>query len=258
MTVALAQFQAFQARFSRVAERIGMVSRAMRQIGRWPYRSSFGFLARWQPRMGEDMIVIGAHHGQAIDAIRLYQPNHAIHAFEPNPHLVAALAVRYADDDALALYGCGLSRECGQSQFYIPVYGNHAFDQYGSFEARQCRTSLNIETLAGFNAERLEMMACPAQHFSLDEVEINAGLIVLSETGNNRAILDGARATLKHCAPLVMAPLTRDVRTVLCVEHNYHPVDYRGGKLRKLTSNAKDAIYVPFQRRQSLERAGLA
>lgn len=252
-----AHIRALQSRFPALVDAKANLQRFVRRTLRVPFEDDFALLSHWKPEAGEVFLDIGSNRGQSIDAIRLYHPDALIHAFEPNPHLAGALARLFADDPALAVYACGLSETEESRTLYIPVYRGFVYDGLASFDETECRSWLNADTVAGFDADALEVMACDARAFPLDTLNLPAGFIKLDVQGFEGPVLRGARKTLERSAPLVMLENNDAADAFLTGELGWTRAAFDGQRLLPGEHGALNTFYVAKSREASLIAAGL-
>ncbi|MGJ3232632.1 MAG: FkbM family methyltransferase [Oceanicaulis sp.] len=252
-----AHIRALQSRFPALVDAKAGAQRFMRRALRTPFEADFRFLAHWAPAPGEVFVDIGANRGQSIDAIRLYHPDALIHAFEPNPHLALALARLFEDDPALAVYRCGLGAREETRRLFIPVYRGFVYDGLASFDEAECRGWLNEETVAGFAPAQLEIMACEAKAFPLDQLALPAGFVKLDVQGFERAVLEGGTQTLKSAYPIVMMENNADADAFLTQDLGWTRAAFAGKGLRANAWGDLNTFYVAPAREAELRAKGL-
>jgi len=252
-----AHIRALQSRFPALVDAKAGAQRFLRRTLRTPFEADFRFLEHWSPAPGEVFVDVGANRGQSIDAIRLYHPDALIHAFEPNPHLAVALAKLFENDAALAVYRCGLST-CEESrQLFVPVYRGFVYDGLASFDEGECRSWLNHETIAGFDPSQLEVIACEAKAFPLDQLALPAGFLKLDVQGFEAAVLKGAAQTLKASAPIVMMENNPAADAYLTQELGWMRAAFTGKGLRAHAWGDLNTFYVAPAREAELREQGL-
>jgi len=252
-----AHVRALQSRFPALVDAKARAQRFVRQALRMPFEADFAMLAHWSPEPGEVFIDVGSNRGQSIDAIRLYHPDALIHAFEPNPHLAGALARVYASDAALAVYRCGLGEREETRRLFIPVYRGFIYDGLASFDEDECRSWLNAQTVAGFDPQHLEVMACEARAFPLDQLALPAGFMKLDVQGFEASVLKGAVTTLERCAPVVLMENNEAGDAFLVKEMGWMRAGFDGRRLAPGAWGALNTFYVAPSREAALARAGL-
>lgn len=251
------QIRAWQSRFPALVDAKAGVQRFMRRTLRRPFEAEFSLLSRWRPDPGEVFIDVGAHRGQSVDAIRLYQPDALIHAFEPNVHLATGLATLFDDDPALAVYACGLGDKDEARRLYVPVYRGFVYDGLASFDPDQSRTWLSDETVAGFNPDRFEMMAGEARTFTLDMLDLQPGFIKIDAPGWFASVVRGAKDTLERCRPLILMQTNELADQVLTEERGYTRAAFDGDRLHPGEEGVENTVYVPGERVGDLRHCGL-
>lgn len=252
-----AHIRALQSRFPALVDAKAGAQRFVRRTLRTPFEADFRFLARWAPRPGEVFVDVGANRGQSIDAIRLYHPDALIHAFEPNAHLAVQLARLFAEDGALAVYRCGLAAREETRQLFVPVYRSFIYDGLASFDEAECRSWLNPDTVAGFDPSQLEVMACEARAFPLDQLALPVGFMKLDVQGFESAVLRGGAQTLKASAPLVMMENNDAADALLTQELGWTRAAFTGKGLRANAWGDLNTFYVAPAREAELREQGL-
>ena len=179
--------------------------RLVRQLLRQPFHGDYRLLHRLTPRPGQVFVDAGAFEGDAIEALRLYHPETPILAFEPNPRRALILADRFAEDAALAVYGCGLSDAEADAVLAAPVRGGRLAEREASFDARRVERFGKVRWLE-------------TRVFPLDALELDVSVLKLCVNGLERSVLEGARATLARCEPLVICALDEAADAFLCGE----------------------------------------
>jgi FkbM family methyltransferase len=252
-----AHIRAFQSRFPALLEAKANAQRLMRRALRQPFEADFALLEHWAPEPGEVFIDVGANRGQSIDAIRLYHPDALIHAFEPNAHLAANLSRLFARDGALAIYACGLGERDETHTLHIPVYRGFVYDGLASFDAAECASWLNADTVAGFDPEQLKVISFEARAFPLDDLDLNPGFIKLDVQGFERSVLAGARNTLERCSPLVLLENNAEADAFLTQSLGWTRAAWTGSRLKPGCQGELNTLYIAPARVTSLVRAGL-
>jgi len=252
-----AHMRGLQSRFPALVDAKASLQRFVRRTLRLPFERDFSILSHWRPEPGEVFLDIGAHRGQSVDAIRLYHPGALIHAFEPNVHLAGGLARLFEDDPALAVYACGLGDRDEARRLFVPVYRSFVYDGLASFDPDQSANWLNAETVAGFDPGQLEIMAGEARTFTLDMLGLEPGFIKLDAPGWMAAVLAGAKATLKRCAPVILMQTEAQADWVLTEELGYTRAAFDGVRLCPGAEGAENTLYIPPTRQDSLRQAGL-
>lgn len=252
-----AHIRAIESRFPALVDAKAGFERFLRRTLRTAYPPEFDLLARWRPEPGEAFVDGGANRGQSIDAIRLHQPDAPIYAFEPNPHLAGGLARVYEADAALAVYACGLAEREATRRLFIPVYRGFVYDGLSSFDETDCRAQLNADTVAGFDPGAVEMMACDAKVFALDQVAPEVGFLRLDLHGADHLALEGAWETLARCRPLVLASNDERADAFLTRALGWTRAAWRGGRLVADAFGKFNSFYVPRARLTGLQAAGV-
>jgi len=252
-----AHIRALQSRFPALVDAKAQVQRIMRRTLRVPFEADFAVLGRWRPEPGEVFLDVGANRGQSIDAIRLYHPDAPIHAFEPNPHLAAALARRFADNASLTVYECGLAHRDEVFTLHMPVYRGFVYDGLASFDREECRSWLNAETVAAFDPSKLEIVSWEARATPLDDLDLAVGFLKLDVQGFESAVLRGGRRTLEQREPLVLLENNDAADAFLTEELHWRRASFDGERLMLDQHGDLNTFYVGPARQASLIEAGL-
>lgn len=143
-------------------------------------------LEQWAPRH-RLALDIGANHG--IYAWRLRSLARAVHAFEPNPHLVERLRAALP---SVQVHGCALSDRDGEAELRVPRTTSVAYHGWGTVEVSNQLTVVRSTSV--------DAMLVPLRRldgFELDDV----GFIKIDVEGHELAVLRGVEQTLRRCRP---------------------------------------------------------
>lgn len=175
-----------------------------RQILRQPFDRNFEVLRHLSVPSGKCIIDIGANRGQSIHAIRLFQPEVPIHAFEPHPTTFNALK-RYTSSIAnLSLHNCGLGLENGAFLIYTPSYNGYVFDGLTSIKRDEAANWLNPRRIYGFSKAKLKILEQEVTLSRLDAFELSPAFIKIDVQGAEREVLKGGIETLREHKPILM------------------------------------------------------
>lgn len=136
-------------------------------------------------------IDVGCHAGSILDVMRRFAPDGEIHAFEPLPHLFAALTVKYSSAPNIHLHQAALSETRGTASF------QHVVTNPGYSGLRKRQYSRPDETVVEIQVDLLR----------LDDVlprEFDVGLIKIDVEGAELQVFRGALETLASSRPFVI------------------------------------------------------
>lgn len=133
---------------------------------------------------------VGAHKGEILDIMREASPNGQHFAFEPLPHLFAALSKKYVNT-SIQLFPCALSSEEGESTFQF-VTSNPAYS--GILKREYDRPHEDIEEIS-VQLRRLD--DCIPQ-------DIEVHFIKIDVEGAELLTLKGASRILRQYKPLII------------------------------------------------------
>lgn len=207
------------------------VRRALLRIFRRPFDSDFAILKELGLPADGLVIDVGAHHGFAIDAIRLMMPSARIVAFEPNP--AAADDVERAFGRSIVLHRCALGASRGMETLYVPQYGRRVLDGLGSFERNKAVTWLRGRTV-GRDDVVVATIEVPVR--LLDEFGLAPCLIKIDVQGAETRVIRGALETIRQHRPVLFVENPEAVALELLA-----PLGYRAYPLRNGAINAKAA-----------------
>lgn len=136
-------------------------------------------------------IDIGCHEGAILDAMLRIAPAGIHYAFEPLPHLFAALAAKYAGNPRVRLFEVALSEAPGKATFQH-VVSNPA---YSGLLRRQ---------YARHDEEIVEIPVTLARLDDLVPPDAPVRLVKIDVEGAELQVLRGACALLRRCRPYVV------------------------------------------------------
>jgi FkbM family methyltransferase len=223
--------------------------RTYRRLRRKPFDKDFAYLEGFTPELGTVFLDIGANRGQSIDAMRLYQPEVPIIAFEPSRRTFERLERFSADVSNLTRVNAGLSDVEGSFSIYTPVYNGYVFDGLASTIREEAEEWLNSDRIFGFDPSRLRVEEDKALLCTLDayvtEHDIRISFIKLDVQGAEELVLRGGAMTLERCRPVIMLeqPETGDVAAILS-PLGYQVYHFDGQKLCLGAGNAKNVFWL--------------
>ena len=168
----------------------GSASKYFAYLRRWLLRREpeFGMLASLVSS-GRAVLDVGANRGVYTQALLGLAP--AVHAFEPNPALVARLS--RLRDPRLTIHPFALGDRDGEATLKVPV-------------SRWGRSSTQRATIAGIEPSRGDRHAeiqVPVRR--LDSIGVSdVGFIKIDVEGFETQVIDGARETLERCRPTML------------------------------------------------------
>jgi FkbM family methyltransferase len=136
-------------------------------------------------------IDVGCHVGSILDVMRRLAPDGEFHAFEPLPHLFAALAEKYSSAPNVHLYQAALSETEGTASF------QHVVTNPGYSGLRKRTYGRPDETVVEIQVDLLR----------LDDVlpsDFDVRLIKIDVEGAELGVLRGAAGTLTRSRPYVI------------------------------------------------------
>lgn len=198
-----------QSRFGFALDAKANLQRTVRKLRNIPFEPEFKLLAGIEA--GEKCILdIGANRGQSIDAIRMFQPDAALHAFEPNGLLFRQLEKRFSADTSLMLHEMGLGSEEMDSPLYVPFYRDFMYDGLASFSKSEAADWLNEDTVWNFSPKlvRIEEERCNVR--LLDKMSLNPCFIKIDVQGFERNVLEGGAKTIEASEPVILIELNEE------------------------------------------------
>ena len=223
---------------------LGEASRVLRRMLRRPSHGDYRLLAHVRPSPGQVFVDAGAYDGDAVEAMRLYHPDTPIHAFEPNPRRALRLAHRFAEDPALCVYRCGLSDEECEAVLAAPLRGGRLMEGRASFDARQASRWSQVRWLE-------------TKVFPLDALDLDVSVLKVAVNGLERAVLEGAQATLKRSEPLVICAVDAPADAFLTGAMGWMRARFDGARLIPGEAGSRHAVYAGPAGEAALWRAGL-
>lgn len=195
------------AAYAEVMSRFGFKPDIRRRInnalGR-PVEAGFNVFRSYRHPKGAVYLDVGAHRGATIEAVRLFQPDLAVVAFEPNPSRIATLRDRFSHDRNVAIAPCGLGNETGTFELFVPHYKGAAFDGFASFRLEEALKALGPERIWGFEQQYLEIARYQCQVRRLDEFALQPGFIKIDVQGAEAEVIAGGRETIAAYKPVIL------------------------------------------------------
>jgi FkbM family methyltransferase len=178
---------------------------------------------------------VGANHG--IYSWAASRVTSRVIAVEPNPTVAAALARAF--DGRVEVIAAALSDRSGTVTLQVPLHGGKPLTTRGTLDA------------SGHGAAECQSIDVPCHR--LDELSLPPlGMIKIDVEGHERAVLDGARATIERDRPVLLVELeerhapgaTRAVPAMLA-DLGYDGWFLLGGELQPLARFAADVHQRP-------------
>ena len=226
-----------------------LTSRLNRVLQR-PVEPDFAALRHFTAPAGTCYVDIGANRGETIASARLFQPDLPIVAFEPNPVLRPIIEARNRGDQALTLYGVGLSDQPGSFDLHVPYYKGVPFDGLASFRREEAATWLNRERLIGFDARNQEVRTFTCEVSTLDHFALRPSFVKIDVQGLEPAVIRGGRQTLARHLPVVLMENNdpaRDAADLLAL--GYRPHAWQDGRLTAGANGSLNTFYIHPQNR---------
>ena len=190
-------------RFPALMETGFELQRIIRRIQRKAFDPDFQLLRAMQVAPGRQLVDVGANRGQSIDAMRLFQPEGEIVAFEPNPILAARLRNRLKSRTHLNIHPVGLSDEDGEFELFIPTYRGFEFDGLASFDLESAREWLVTKTV-NFDPSKLSVKKYTCSVKKLDDFGLSPEFIKIDVQGLEVNVINGGSKTIELFRPILL------------------------------------------------------
>lgn len=191
-----------QVRFPALVDTKYSLRRVYQRVFHRPFDNDFSLLERCEFPADEIFVDVGANRGEAIDAIRIYQPGRKIVAFEPNGSLASRLSTTYASDPALEIIPVGLGAEETELELTFPSYNNWDFDALASFKYDP--NSLSEKDIIKFDKTKLHMKTVRAKVKRLDDFKLHPCFIKIDTEGFEQQVIRGGLETIRTHLPLLL------------------------------------------------------
>ncbi len=142
-------------------------------------------------RRGSNTLDVGCHKGEILDLFLLAAPEGLHYGFEPIPDLFQGLQAKYGANPQCRIFDIALSDKKGEASFNYVVSN----PSYSGLLKRKYDRPNETDTLITVRTERLDDVLPP--DFQVDMLKIDV-------EGGELLVLEGARATLKRCKPVVI------------------------------------------------------
>jgi FkbM family methyltransferase len=142
-------------------------------------------------RPDSNAVDIGCHAGAILDLILEAAPRGTHHAFEPLPHLAAALRRKYAATPNVRLHELALSSAAGTATFHA----NRDHPGMSGLERRDYPSKHDRVELIQVRTERLDALLAPDRRIDFVKVDVE---------GAEALVFEGARDCLRRDRPVVV------------------------------------------------------
>jgi FkbM family methyltransferase len=212
---------------------------------RRPFEPEFRVLSSLAAASGECALDIGANRGQSIDAIRLFQPNLPILAFEPDARLAASLQARFAADASITIHGHGLGARRATLPLFTPAYAGYVFDGLASTDRAEAEGWLNARTLIGFDAAKLTLREQTIDIRPLDDLHLAPAFVKIDVQGAEEAVIAGGAETIRAHRPAMLIETGLNEGLVKMVEATgYRPFNFENGRLVPRQRAVRNTVFV--------------
>lgn len=167
-----------------------------------PHEPDFGALPSLIRTEAAQVVDVGANRGQSVRSLRLVLPSPHIVAFEPNPRLAGYIKRRYPS--GVEVHEVALGRTTSQLNLYLPRYGRWSWDTRASLEAEAAEAAFSEEDFWRFDPNRVTVDHISVPVRALDAFELSPDLIKVDVEGRERAVIEGALATIARSRPVLL------------------------------------------------------
>lgn len=241
------------AAYAAVMGRFGVKPDLRRRINkalRRPIETDFTVFRHFRNPEGAIYLDVGAHRGATIEAVRLFQNDLPVVAFEPNPGRIETLRDRFADDRAVVIAPCGLGDRTGTFELFVPYYKGAPFDGLASFHREEAESALNPECIWGFDRAHLEIRRFSCQVRQLDAFALKPAFIKIDVQGAEAAVIEGGRETIAACKPVILMENNRpETDASALFERGYEAYALQGNRLVHGQLGSLNTFYIHPERR---------
>lgn len=217
---------------------------------RRPIEADFNVFRFYGNPEGAVYLDVGAHRGATIEAVRLFQQDLPVVAFEPNPVRIENLRQRFAHDRAVVVAPCGLGDRAGTFALFVPYYKGAAFDGLASFHREEAENALMPERIWGFDRAHLEIRKFSCQVRQLDAFALKPGFIKIDVQGAEAAVIEGGRETIAACKPIILMENNRpETDAAMLFEQGYEAYALHGNRLDRGQLGSLNTFYIHPDRR---------
>lgn len=231
-----------QSRFGMLLEAKATLQRYYRQVRRKAFEPDFE-LVKWLRSEAGVYLDVGANRGQSIDAIRLFNPDAEIHAFEPNEYLATQLSRRTRNNSNVNVYYYGLADSEIEADLYIPFYRRFMYDGLASFDRDEAASWLNKQTVWKFQEDNLTIQKSICRLKSMDSMALAPVFLKIDVQGNERSVLEGGENTISVHKPLIVLENNPAAHAWL-LERGWKAFAYLGGQLVRDGSGPDNTVYL--------------
>lgn len=241
------------AAYAEVMGRFGFkpdLRRRFNKVLRRPIEADFTVFRFYRNPEGAVYLDVGAHRGATIEAVRLFQRDLPVVAFEPNPGRIETLRERFALDRRVVIAPCGLGDRAGTFELFVPYYKGAAFDGLASFHYEEAASALKPEHMWGFDRAHLEIRRFSCQVRQLDTFALKPGFIKIDVQGAEAAVIEGGRETIAACKPVILMENNRpETDAALLLEQGYEVYALHGNRLVRGQLGSLNTFYIHPKRR---------
>ena len=148
-------------------------------------------IMRARLRPDSNCVDVGCHAGAILDEMLALAPRGVHHAFEPLPHLAAALRAKYAGRPNVVLHEMALSNAAGTTTFHA----NRDHPGMSGLERRDYLSDHDRVELIQVKTERLDAIVPADRRIDFVKVDVE---------GAESLVFEGAQACLRRDRPVVV------------------------------------------------------
>lgn len=224
---------------------------------RIPHEEDFKALRLIPDRPDDLYLDVGANHGQSIASIRLFKPRTRIISFEPNPLLALKLRKLYRRDQNLEVRDYGFAAQRSRFTLYTPSYGGFVYDGLASFDREKALNWLNLETVIGFDENKVNLMETPCYAEMLDNLNLNPTFIKMDIQGFEYEALKGGENTIATCRPiLLIEEFSGNQRMAeLLTRYDYEEYMFLGDRFKKGSAGGMNSFLMTPEHVERIEWA---
>ena len=221
-----------------------------RRLLRAPHEPDFRAIPKLGLGAGSCFLDIGGNYGQSVSSILTLVPDARIISFEPNPLLAERLRRRFANMPNVEVHASGLGDRQGSSTLYVPVYRGYVYDGLASLDREQAREWLSRDTVYFFDPDKLHLEEITVEVRRLDDLGLRPDFVKIDVQGWEANVLQGGRATLAACLPVVLAEAVEEEGALMQLLQplGYRRFRYVDGRLVEGGSGGDNSFLLPPER----------